>query len=70
MMQAADGDAESVADLPAHRDLLRKLEVVGIRRGSTANEAGLRGHKLQVFAVALAHGLGDDRDRRLGRIDL
>jgi hypothetical protein len=28
------------------------------------------GHKLQVFAVALAHGFADDRDRLLVRIDL
>jgi hypothetical protein len=38
--------------------------------GFAADETGLRGHKLQMLAVALAHGLADDRDRLLGRIDL
>ncbi len=70
MVQPADGNGEAVADFPSHRPLLCKLDVVGIRRGSAADETGLRGHKLQVFAVALTHRFTDDGDCLLARIDL
>ena len=49
MMKSANGNSELVADFPPHRALFCKLDVVGIRGGSTANEAGLRGHKLQML---------------------
>ena len=70
MVQPADGNGEAVADLPPHRTLLSKLDVVGIRRRSAADEAGLRGHKLQVFAVALTHWFANDSDRLLAKADL
>ena len=70
MVQPADGNGETVTDFPPHRPLLCKFDVVGIRRGPTADEAGLRGHKLQVFAVALTYRLTDDGDCLLARIDL
>ena len=70
VVQPADGNGEAVADLPSHRALLCKLDVVGIRRGSAADEAGLRSHKPQVFAVALTHRFTDDGDCLLARIDL
>ena len=70
MVQPADGNGEPVADFPPHRPLLGKLDVVGIRRGSAADETGLRGHKLQVFAVALSHRFADDGDRLFAGIDL
>jgi len=69
VVQSADWDGEPVADCPPHRPLLSELDVVRIRWGSAADKTGLRGHKLQVFAVTLAHGLADDRDRLLGWID-
>ena len=70
MVQPADGNGEPVADFPPHRPLLGKLDVMGIRRGSAADEAGLRSHKLQVFAVALSHRFADDGDRLFARIGL
>ena len=70
MVQPADGNGEPVADLPPHRPLLGKLDVVGIRRGSAADETGLRGHELQVFAIALTHRLADDGDRLFAEIGL
>ena len=60
MVQPADGNGELVADFPSHSPLLGKLDVMGIRRGSAADQAGLRSHELQVFAVALAHRFADD----------
>jgi len=63
MVQPADGNGELVADFPPHRPLLGKLEVVGIRRRTAADNAGLRGHELQVFAVALTHWFADNGDR-------
>jgi len=70
MVQPADRNGEAVADLPPHRALLGKLDVVGIRRGAAADEARLSGYEPQMLAIAFAHGLADDRDRLLGRIDL
>ena len=62
MMEPADRDGEAVADLPAHRPLLGKLDVVGIGGGAPADEARLDGDKLEVVAIALAHGFADDSD--------
>ena len=60
MVQPANRNGEPVADFPPHRPLLCKLDVVGIRRGSAADETGLRGHKLKMFAIALTHRLADE----------
>ena len=68
MMKSANGNSELVADFPPHRALFCKLDVVRIRGGSTANKAGVRGHKLQMLPVALAHRLADHRDRPAARI--
>jgi hypothetical protein len=68
VMHSANGHGEAVADFPPHRALLRKLDVVRIRRGSPANYAGLRGHEPQMMAVALAYGFANDRDRRSAEI--
>ena len=67
VVQPADGNGEAVADFPSHRPLLCKFDVVGIRRGSAADETGLRGDKLQVFAVTLPHRFTDDGDCLLAR---
>src|SRR5579864_2475733 len=44
VMKPAEGNREAVADFPPHRALFCKLEVVGIRRGSTTSQTGLGGH--------------------------
>jgi hypothetical protein len=62
VMQPADRDGEAVTDPPAHRPLLGKLDVVGIRRGATADEARLSRHEPQMVAIALAGGLANDSD--------
>jgi hypothetical protein len=62
MMEPANRDGMSVADLSTHRTLLRKPDVVGIRRGSAANQTRLRGHKSQMVAIALAHRFADGND--------
>ena len=59
VVQSTDWDGEPVADFPSHRALLSELDVVRIRWGSAADETGLRGHELQMLAVALADGLAD-----------
>src|SRR6516164_11068635 len=41
MVQPADRDGEAVTDSAAHRPLLRELDVVGIRRRTAADQAGL-----------------------------
>jgi hypothetical protein len=69
VVQSTDRDGEPVADFPPHRPLFGKLDVVRIRWGSAADKTGLRGHELQMLAVALAHGLVDDVDRLFASID-
>ena len=63
MMEPTDRNGEAVADLPPHRPLLGKFDVMGIGRGATADETGLGGDKSQMIAVALAHRLADDGHR-------
>ena len=70
MVQSADGNSEPVADFPPHRQLLGKLDVVRIRRSSSANEARLSGHKPQVFAIALSHRFADYGDCLFARFAL
>ena len=70
MVQTADGYRESVTDFSPHRRLLCKLDVVGIRRGATADKTGLSRHELQVFAVVLSYWFTDDGDRRFAGIGL
>jgi hypothetical protein len=62
MMQPADRDGEAIADPPPHCPLLRELDVMGIRRGATADEARLAGHKPQMVAIALGYGFADHSD--------
>src|SRR5262245_58505640 len=63
MVQPADRDGEAVADLPPHRPLLDKFEMVGIAGDATADETRLGRDKSQVVAVALAHRLADHSHR-------
>ena len=69
VVEPANGNGEPVADLPPHRALLGKLDVVGIRRCSAADQTGLRGHELEMFAIALTHRLADDGDGLFAGID-
>src|SRR6516225_5680173 len=62
MVHPTDRNGEAVADLAPHRPLLRKPEVMGIRRGSAADKTGLSGYEPQMFAIALSHGFADDGD--------
>ena len=64
MVQSANGHREPVADLARHGTLLRKLDVVGIRRGPSTDQTRLSGHKFQMVAVALAHRFADGNDAR------
>src|SRR6516165_11055079 len=57
MVQPADRDGEFVADLAPDARRLGKLEVMGIRRGSAADQARLSGHEPQMVAIALPHRL-------------
>ena len=66
MVQPTNRDGKSVADFPAQRPLLGKLDVVGIGRGAPADEARLGGHKPQMVAIAFADRLADGEDP-LGR---
>jgi hypothetical protein len=67
MVQPTDWDGKAVADFSTYRPLLCKLDVMGIRRSSAADETGLGRHKLQVVAVALTHWFADHGDRLLCR---
>jgi len=69
MVQPTEGNGEPVADLPPHPPRFGKLNVMGIRWYSAAEETGLRGHKLQMFAVALTHWLANEVDGLLIPID-
>jgi hypothetical protein len=52
MMSSTQGDGELIADLSAERPALRKAQVVGIRRLTTANQTRLLGHMSDVVAVS------------------
>jgi hypothetical protein len=64
MVQSANGYGEPVADLASHGAVLRKFDVVRIRRGSAADQTRLSGHKSQMVAVALAHRFSDGNNAR------
>ena len=70
MVQPANGNREAIADFPSHRPRFGKFDVVGVRWRPTADETGLRGHELKVFAVALAHRFADDGDGLFAGLDL
>ena len=59
MVQTADRNGELVADLAAHGSLFGELEVMGVRRRPPADEAGPRGDKPEMVAIAFANRLGD-----------
>ena len=63
MVQPADRDSEAIADLPPHRPLLGKPEVVGVRGAPAADETPLRSHEPEMVAIALPHRLADGRRR-------
>jgi hypothetical protein len=54
MVGAAKWNYELVTDPAAERARLSKSQMVRIRRPSSAQQAGLRGHELQVRTVAVA----------------
>ena len=52
MMASTERDGELVADLAAECPVLRKAQVMGIRRLATTDQARVLGDKLNVRAVA------------------
>jgi hypothetical protein len=54
MMGATEGDCELIADPAAQGLGLHESEVMGVARLPPAHEARLRGHELQMGAVAIA----------------
>jgi hypothetical protein len=62
MMQPADRNGEAVAHFPPQRPLLREFDVVGIRRGASADQARLGGDKFQMLAIAVADRFADHRN--------
>ena len=54
MMKPAERDRELVADAAAKGGRLREPDVMGVRRASLTDEAGLRSNKFKVRAVAVA----------------
>ena len=67
VVESADRYSKLVADLKSHRTLLSKFDVVGVGRGSAADQTRLRGDKSQVAAVPLPYRLVDDADLRFRR---
>src|SRR6516225_4748679 len=62
MMQPADRNGEAVAHFSPHRPLLRKFDMMGIRRGAAADQARLGGDKFQMLAIAVGYRFADHRD--------
>jgi hypothetical protein len=57
MVCPAERYRELVADLAAERAVLRKTQMMGIARLSSADQAGLLGDKAQMITIAEATGL-------------
>ena len=57
MVAATQRNRELVADLSSHRPALSKAKVVGVRRASSTDQAGLLGNCTNVVAVANSTGL-------------
>ena len=64
MMTPAEGNGELVTHLEANGSGLAEAQVMRVRRLPTTDEAGLRGHELQMRLVAQPLGLGQ-RERTL-----
>ena len=62
VVQPTNWDGEAVANSSSHRPLLCKFYMMGVGGGAAANETRMGGHKLEVFAVTLAHRFTDDGD--------
>ena len=62
MMEPANRNGELVADLPPHRALLGKFDVMGVRWASPADEARLGGYESQMVAIPFACWLADGVD--------
>jgi hypothetical protein len=52
VMPAAEGDRELIADLAAQRPRLRKLQVVGVDRYPTADQARELSNRFDMLAIA------------------
>jgi hypothetical protein len=56
MVSATEGDGELIADLASKRQGLRKSEMVGIGKTSSADETSLLGNRFDMFTVANSTG--------------
>ena len=56
MVDTTKRNRELVADPPAQRPRLCKSQMVGVGRSASAQKARLRGHELQVSAIAIRRG--------------
>ncbi len=61
VMQGAEGHGIFVRDFPAHGGRLGELEVMGLGRLPSADEAGVVGNEAEVAGVAEASGSGTER---------
>jgi hypothetical protein len=61
-MEPAERDRELVAHAAAKGGWLREPDVMGVRRTSLADEAGLPGDEFEVRAIAVAAGLVERED--------
>jgi hypothetical protein len=59
MVGAAEWNREFVADPAAQCARLGKSQMMSVRRLASAQETRLRGHELQVCAVAIAAGFAE-----------
>jgi hypothetical protein len=62
MMRPAERDRELIADLAAERPNLGEAQMVRVRGFAATDEAGPRGHELEVRLVPVAPGLGYAQD--------
>ena len=67
MVKPADRNGIFVADLPAQRARLGKTKVMGFRRCSAADHAGLRGDEFAVLFITQPDGLGREATLASGR---
>jgi hypothetical protein len=62
MMKSADRNSEPITNFSPHGPALGKFNVMGIRRGATADETRLSGHKSKMISITLGYWLADNSD--------
>jgi hypothetical protein len=59
VMPAAEGHCKLIADFQAHAARLRKSQMMRVARLSSADQAGLRCHEVEMRLVTQSLGFGD-----------